>query len=588
MPKSVHSVAIYARVSSDRQARDNTIASQLAALRQRVALDGFACSDALCFVDDGCTGSSLLRPALERLRDAAYAGLFDRLYVHSPDRLARRHGHLALLLDELKRCGLEVVFLNRAIGASPEDELLVQVQGVIAEYERTKIQERSRRGKRHAAQRGAISVFSNAPYGYRYVPKSSTSSAQFEVLAEEAAVVQQIFAWVAHERCSLREVCRRLKKQGIRTRSGRRVWDPATVRGILRNPAYHGQAAYGKTRAQERRARLRPQRGRPEVPRRPSVCYVQPVDEWIPIAVPALISVERFEAVAEQLSNNRRRHRARQRGAGHLLQGLVVCHHCGYACYGQSVRNPDGSIRYGYYRCIGTDRRRNDGQRICHLPTAPLLPLESAVWIDVRALLADPSRIQAEYDRRAKEPAARNSPQREQLEARRQRAQRGLTRLIDAYTDGLLDKAEFEPRLRASKQRLSELDAEAKLLTERETREEQLRVVIHRLEQFAQHVSHGLDSADATLRRELIRALVKRVELSNDEVRIVYRIDLHPFDHGPNGGHLRHWLWCQSAALQNLACLRIREVTRKKARMPRLWVDFGKHPGWHALRLRRA
>jgi site-specific DNA recombinase len=554
MHTSAQSVAVYARVSSDRQARDQTIASQVAALRERVTQDGYILSDALCFIDDGCSGSTLLRPALERLRDAAAGGLFDRLYVLAPDRLARRQAHQALLLDELQRCHIDVVFLNRAIGHSAEDELLVQVQGVIAEYERAKIQERSRRGKRHTAQRGAVSVFSNAPYGYRYLPKSPPTPARYEIVAEEAAVVQQLFAWVAQERCSLRELCRRLQKQRILTRSGRRLWEPATVRGLLHNPAYCGRAAYGKTRMGERRPRLRPQRGRPEVPRRVSVAYPRPREEWIAVAVPALISTELFEAAAEQLRDNRRRHRARQRGAGHLLQGLIVCQQCGYACYGQSAHCRAGRGRYGYYRCIGNDRRRGDDQRVCHLPTVPLEPLNCAVWQDVRSLLADPSRIQTEYSRRLKEQAFATSPQQQQLQARRQRVQRGLTRLIDAYAEGLLDKTEFEPRLCAAKQRLRELDAEAKVLAERETRDQHLRAVIHRLEQFAQRVRQGLDSADANLRRELIRALVKRVELGAEEVRIVYRIDLRPFDQGPLGGHLRHWVRRHDTALDVGLC----------------------------------
>ena len=564
MRTSVQSVAIYARVSSDRQAKAHTIASQLEALRERVAHDGYVCSDSLQFVDDGCSGSTLLRPALERLRDAAAQGLVDRVYIHSPDRLARRHAHQALLLDELKRCGVEVVFLNRALGNSAEDELLVQVQGVIAEYERAKIQERGRRGKRHAAQRGSVSAFSTAPYGYRYFPKGLATAARFEIVPEEATVVQSLFAWVVHERCSLREACRRLEKQRITTRSGGRVWEPATVRGILRNPAYCGQAAYGKTGIGERRPRLRPQRGRPEVPRRPGVGYPRPVQEWIPVAVPPLISAELFEAAAEQLRENRQRHRARQPGAGHLLQGLVVCQSCGYACYGQSAKSTGDRPRYGYYRCIGTDRRRGDGQRVCHLPTVPLRPLEETIWADVRALLDNPSRIQAEYKRRLKERPA-TSPQQEQLQARRQRVQRGLARLIDAYAEGLLEKTEFEPRVRSAKQRLSELDAEAKLLAERETLDQQLQTVIHRLDQFALHVQDRLETADTSLRRELIRALVKRVELGVEEVRIVYRIDLHPFDKGPGRGHLRHCVWCHSAALQRMP----NKTRRRRNRLPR-------------------
>jgi site-specific DNA recombinase len=148
-------VAIYARVSSEQQTEDGTIASQVAALEARVAQDGQALAPACRFVDDGYSGASLVRPALERLRDAAAAGDLQRLYVHSPDRLARRFSHQVLLLDEFQRAGVEVVFLNRPLGRSPEDDLLLQIQGVVAEYERTQIIERSRRGKRHAARQGS-------------------------------------------------------------------------------------------------------------------------------------------------------------------------------------------------------------------------------------------------------------------------------------------------------------------------------------------------------------------------------------------------------------------------------------------------
>jgi len=131
--------ALYARVSSEQQATAHTIASQLAALRERVAADGLTLRDDLSFVDEGYSGATLIRPALERLRDAVAAGDVDRLYVHSPDRLARKYAYQALLLDEFQRAGVEVVFLNRALGQSPEDDLLLQVQGMVAEYERAKI-----------------------------------------------------------------------------------------------------------------------------------------------------------------------------------------------------------------------------------------------------------------------------------------------------------------------------------------------------------------------------------------------------------------------------------------------------------------
>lgn len=149
-------VGIYARVSSDQQAEKQTIQSQVTALRERVATDGHSLPEILCFLDDGVSGATLMRPALEQLRDMAYAGGIRKLYVHSPDRLARKYAWQVLLLDELQSSGVEVVFLNHTMGATPEEDLLLQMQGMFAEYERAKILERSRRGKRHAAQRGRL------------------------------------------------------------------------------------------------------------------------------------------------------------------------------------------------------------------------------------------------------------------------------------------------------------------------------------------------------------------------------------------------------------------------------------------------
>src|ERR1700741_3547256 len=174
MQSTQRSVAVYARVSSQRQAQAHTIASQLDALRERIAQDQLQWDDSLCFVDDGGTGSTLLRPA--------------------PDRLARKHAHQMVLMEELQHWGIEVVFLNRTIGDSAEDQLLLQVQGIVAEYERAKIQERGRRGKRNARQNGRVSVFSDAPYGYRYVPRTADTAARFEILTSEAHVVKQVFA----------------------------------------------------------------------------------------------------------------------------------------------------------------------------------------------------------------------------------------------------------------------------------------------------------------------------------------------------------------------------------------------------------
>jgi site-specific DNA recombinase len=201
--------ALYARVSSEQQVSAQTVASQVAALQQRMAADGCRYAEENAFIDEGYSGATLVRPALERLRDGIAAGAIDRLYVHSPDRLARKYAYQVLLIDEFQRAGVEGVFLNRALGETPEDELLLQVQGRVAEYERAKILGRSRRGKRHKAQRGEVSVLSGAPYGYLYVSvQEGGGQAHYEPIAEEARVVRQVFEWVGRERLSIGEVVR--------------------------------------------------------------------------------------------------------------------------------------------------------------------------------------------------------------------------------------------------------------------------------------------------------------------------------------------------------------------------------------------
>src|SRR3954465_12151107 len=160
MPTTLLRVAIYARVSSERQAQEGTIASQLETVTRRVRDDGLVCEPELQFLDDGVSGTLLPRPGLERLRDQAAAGVIDRVYVLDPDRFSRKYAYQVLILEELTRCGVEVVFLCNPLvqDAAPAENLLVQVQGMIAEYERAKIMERSRRGKQHAARHGSVNV----------------------------------------------------------------------------------------------------------------------------------------------------------------------------------------------------------------------------------------------------------------------------------------------------------------------------------------------------------------------------------------------------------------------------------------------
>jgi len=537
-------VAIYARVSSDQQAKDATIASQIEQLNQRVRDDGFALDQEMCFIDDGCSGD-LARPALERLRDTVASGAIDRLYVLCPDRFARSYAYQVLLVDEFERCGVEVIFLNYKFGETPDENMFLQLQGVIAEYERAKILERSRRGKQYAARHGSISVLGGAPYGYRYVSRQDgVGEAAYQIVLEQARVVRQMFEWVGQERQSIGEVCRRLKTAGIPSPTGKPYWDRTTVWGMLNNPAYKGRAGYGKTKRGPWKPRLlRPRRGGTQPPKSGRTTYDVPSEEWTPIAVPAIIEEGLFDTVEEQLAENKKRNRERKRGAKYLLQGLLVCRKCGYAYYGKPV-SPSSAKgkkrRYAYYRCVGTDAYRFGGQRMCDNKQIRTDTIDDAVWQDVCNLLAEPNRIEQEYDRRLTETKKGSGWQSvDQLQKLIRKMKRGIARLIDAYEEGLIDKSDFEPRIREAKGRLANLEEQAAKQTDEETQYNELKLVIGHLEEFANRIAEGLEECDWHTRRQIIRTLVKQIEVGHEEVKIIYRVDPAPFAEAPVQGVLQ-------------------------------------------------
>jgi site-specific DNA recombinase len=529
--------AFYARVSSEQQTAAHTIESQISALSERARVDGAPVPPERQFVDDGISGATLVRPALDRLRDLAAVGAIDRIYVHSPDRLARNYAYQVLLLDEWRRANVELIFLNRPLGQSPEDDLLLQMQGIIAEYERAKFMERSRRGKRHAAQSGSLNVMSGAPFGYRYVSvREGGGRARFEPNAEQAHIVQQIFSWIGHDRCSLNEVRRRLQKAGRLTASGRRAWSKQAVWHILQNPAYVGRAAYGKTRMmpRTRKTRPRPPRGRPAEPRRSNTPVAVDSKEWVFVPVPPLVDERVFRAAQEQLEENRTRARLGRRKLGHLLQGLTCCATCGYAYYGKTTRErgPGHCMKdYRYYRCTGSDGYRFGGERICSNGQIQAEFLEAAVWREVSDLLANPERLERDF--KASSNAVASLQSAAALKTLRFKQQCSLERLIDSFTEGLIEKDQFTSRMARTKSRIAELDAQIQAHSGDIDQLEHVRLAAERLRELSATIGPDLAKADWHRRREVIRTLVRRIEIGPENIRIVFRLSPDAGRSGP-------------------------------------------------------
>ena len=521
--------AFYARVSGEQQAAAHTIESQIAALGERGRSDGMPVPPERQFVDDGYSGATLIRPALDRLRDLVNVSAVDRIYVHSPDRLARNYAYQVLLLDEWRRRGVEVVFLNRPLGQSPEDDLLLQVQGIVAEYERAKIMERSRRGKKHAAQSGSLNVMSGAPFGYRYVSvREGDGQARFEPLPEQARVVQNIFGWIGRQRCSLGGVCRRLHKAGIATATGKPIWSREAVWHVLQNPAYMGQAAYGKTHMMPRgkNSRLRAARGNPTEPRRTKAPKPADRKEWVFVAVPALVDEALFRAVRVQLEENRSRARQGRRRAGYLLQGLTCCAKCGYAYYGKTLRQLGAGRRmrdFFYYRCSGSDGYRFGGEPICSNAQVQGNILETTVWSEVSKLLMNPERVELEpLDRTVNGTLLDNL---EALRSQKTKLEYAVERLIDSFAEGLIEKGQFATRIARTKSRIADLDSKIGAYAGDVDQREHLRVAMKRLRELAATIGPELGSADVQRRREIIRTVVHRIDIDTDVIKIIFRIN---------------------------------------------------------------
>ncbi|MFZ6765257.1 recombinase family protein [Pseudoroseomonas sp. WGS1072] len=425
-------VALYARVSTQRQAQADGIAQQLDRLQAHAAGQGWMVAVENIFRDDGYSGASLKRPGLERLRDRAALRHLDRVLITAPDRLARHYVHQVLLLEEITATGCQVEFLDRPMSQDPHDQLLLQIRGAVAEYERSLIAERMRRGRLRKLQAGLLLPWTRPPYGYRVDPDRPRDPAGVRCDEAEAAAVAEMFAWYAEEGRSLHGLAQKLRADGIPPPRVKSRWNVATLRGILINPVYTGEVFAGRIQEAPRRLRAR--------------------EDWIPVAaIPAIVSQEKFDRVQAKLAQNRQFARRNNTAHPYLLRALVSCGVCGLACLGRCL--PAG---HRYYCCRGKLSPVNSCRDTkCSSRFIPAEQVEVLVWEDLRQLLTYPEAI-----RHALERAHGGHWLPQELRARREtlrRGQAGLTqqleRLTEVYLAGVMELEEYQRRRRDLEQR---------------------------------------------------------------------------------------------------------------------------------------
>jgi site-specific DNA recombinase len=600
MSSSMSSAAIYARVSSVRQKKDETIGSQTAALRAHAEQLGLDVPDDWVFEDEGHSGATLVRPALERLRDLVAGVGIDVVLCYSPDRLARKFAYQALLIEEFTRAGTRVEFIKGPRGDSPEDQLLVQFQGMFAEYEKAQIMERYRRGKTHRAKTGSINVLSGAPFGYRYLRKNTHTGAAYEIVEHEAALVVELFRRYADDGASIAELARWLSGSGVPTRTGKHRWDRSVIWGMLHNPAYAGRAVFGKTMivhespALNRIARLQ---GR-STPRA-SKTVDRPRSEWTEIPVPAIVSEDTFDRVAQRLADNKRFASRNSRNPS-LLQGLAACAACGYGYYRASTRTTNKKIHY--YRCLGSDDYRYEGGRVCANKPVRADYLDTVVWDHITALLTQPQLIRAEINKRldtarSSDPAVR---ERQRLDSALAKASSGIARMIEAFGEQLITIDELRARMPDLRARETNLRNQIQALDAQLADREAYLALATDLEGFLSQLHTRAETSTLDERRRVLKLLVKDVLIGPEKITIRHRIPLrerttsdaqHTGSTDTEGEHPAHcpvrWGRDQPAAAQHRLA---RDGTGRGGLLSnaghRWCTDRGRHPGAGAIRRR--
>jgi site-specific DNA recombinase len=549
--------AIYARVSSEQQREENTIASQTAALSEFAQSQDLEVPKDWIFEDEGYSGATLERPGLERVRDLAAEGQIQVVLAYSPDRLSRKYAYQILLIEEFARHGVETLFVKSPQGNSPEDQLLVQFQGMIAEYERAQILERSRRGKRHRAHAGEVSVMSGAPYGYRYIRKTEEAFAAYMVNEAEASVVRRVYEMYTVKGLSIGEITRRLNREGIAPRKASR-WERSVVWGVLRNPAYRGLACFGKTHLAAR-MQMRQQRRRGSITPSNTTGHQRPREEWIEIPVPALVTEETFARAQELLYQNKIRSR-RRTIAPSVVQGLVGCAKCGYAL--SRISTQTSARKLHYYKCIGSDSWRKLGGPVCNNKRAIRQELlDQIIWAEVVRLLQDPALIQQELDRRL--AAARTSDpsrKREQsLQRELSQVDKAIERLLTAYQQELCSLEQLRERMPMLRQREQALRVELQAIADQANDRAAFLRLAETLTAFLTRLRSSAETLTVIERQKIVRLLVKEILVDEDTITIRHSIPI-PSIPPQNGGsetlNGQNYLLCKGRDLPSTRKLR--------------------------------
>lgn len=491
-------VALYVRVSSEEQKQGHNIDSQTAELRQFATLREWPV--VAIYPDEAWSGAALARPALDRMRDDARKGLFDAVLINDVDRLARDVTHLGIIKRDLEQSGIRVIFRKIPSENSPTHNLLVNILGSFAEFEREMIMDRTRRGRRHKVETRQQFIGAIAPYGYRYIPaKPNDSAGVLLINPEEALIVRKMFDWVATQSLSASEVTLRLTREGARPRKGGKTWQKSSVLRILHGTIYTGTWYYNKHQLCFRRMVV----SGVEPTGKKTSLRVRSREEWIPVKLPddlKFISDEQWQRAQEQLNRNRSFSRRNSKHE-YLLSGLVRCGGC------QSSYCGNPSHGRFHYRCL---------KRCKRLPQISESTLDNSVWRAVENALNNPEMLM-----RAIEGITQTANSDVNVGSQLQSALDGInneeSRILEAYRLSVITPEQLARELGSLAGRRKVLEKQRGEFVQPNQADRSVQMSV---EDYCNEVRRRLVNLTFETKRNVLRLLVRHIVFEGAQVRI--------------------------------------------------------------------
>jgi site-specific DNA recombinase len=382
-------VALYARVSTSNQENEGTIETQILSVNEFAKKNNFTIVQE--YTDNGWSGDTLVRPALDQLRMDAKDKNWEAVVIYDPDRLARRGAWQEVVMEELKELEIEVLFVTIPPPKTDEDLIMYKMRGVFTEYERMKIKERFRIGKLRKVKDGHLLV-SEALYGYTYILKKEKEHGYYEINESEARVVRMIFSWVGNDGMTLRAVVRKLQELGIKPRRSKRgVWNTSTLSTMLRHKGYIGMAHWGSSYAV---VPTNPTKNEKYKKTKKSSRKNKPESEWIAseIPIPKIINEQLFEKARAQLESNFALCERNTKNE-YLLSKKIWCE-CGRTRAGEGPQHG----KHLYYRC--TDRVMSFPlPRTCELGGINARIADKMVWDKISNIMSSPKLMMSQVER---------------------------------------------------------------------------------------------------------------------------------------------------------------------------------------------